>query len=142
MAALAVLRDPGALAELGEALQQHPEWVIGVWIDGGATDMAARLARVPALALQAVRQTDRWSVCRIETASHVTLLDLLMYVANAAGTHPAGRFVPIFRADDDAANRRAAWQQLAHRYPGAVLPLMVQDAHGVLHYDDLEGLAA
>ena len=140
-------RQPGALDELSDFLAQQPERLIGLWIEGDrprggrqssdGTRLLARLATVPVLDLRPLRLHDRWSLCRIGTLSRVTLLDLLMYLA--CGSHPgaAGRFVPVFPADESPADRWAAWASLAEHYPGIVLPPLAQDAGGVLACDDV-----
>lgn len=152
MAAFALLSEPGALDDLSETLKFEPERLIGLWIEGdpasgttpaGTTGRTlARLAAVPSLELRPICQQDRFAVCRIGATHRVTLLDLLMYLSHGGLVAASGRFVPVFRADTPVAARRAAWLSLAQRYPGAVLPPMVQDKVGDLHCDDFEGFDA
>lgn len=153
MSAFAVLRHPGAIAELCD-LSRRPdghgwthEWLLGLWIehDGRgsrgtprpAGDVIRRLARVPSLRLRIQgRRLGEWSVCCASPIDRMGLLDLLVYLSDSANGRIVGRFVPVFREDEDPVTCHAELATLCAGYPGVVLSPMQQDSQGRLRYGE------
>ncbi len=153
MSAFAVLRHPGAIAELCD-LSRRPaghswthEWLLGLWIEtdgrsprvtprpGG--DITRRLAKVPSLRLRVPsRRPGEWSVCGTNPIDRMALLDLLVYLSDAGSGRIVGRFVPVFREDEDPSACSAELDALCDRYPGVVISPMQQDHQGRLQHGE------
>lgn len=151
MSAFAVVRDIdhldlfgpdlGAFAQVLRAASGAPyaEPILGIWVEHTP---AAQVSLLTPAALSggseaAVTMTveigGRWAVCA--TAPHASsreaVLDLLVRREPGA---PRGLFVPVYSSHDDPRQRDIDWHGLAARFPGRVLPLMVQDGSGAITF--------
>lgn len=158
MGAFAVVRDIEHIDQLGHDLGSFAavlratsdptftEGLFGVWIENtpagrrGLTTPIALSHGADAAVNMTVEIGGKWAVC--VTAPSVTCReDLLTRLEGHGAGGPQGLFVPVFPSDAEPRLRDREWSALANRFPGRVLPLMVQEPSGRLTYDAPAGFA-
>lgn len=149
MGAFAVVRDIDHIDQLGDDLgsltqvlraSSDPTFtdsLMGVWIEntpaGGRalTTPAALADGADAAVGLTVELGGTWAVC-VTTPSVSSRETLLGAIERHAPRGADGLFVPVYRSDADPRERDIDWSVLADRFPGRVLPLMVQEPSGRL----------
>lgn len=152
MGAFAVVRDIDHLDHLGHDLGSFAavlraasdptftDGLLGVWVENtpagrrGLTTPVALSNGADAAVGMTVEVGGKWAVC--VTAAGVTSREALLTLLERHAAHGAGGlFVPVYPSDADPRQRDLDWGALAARFPGRVLPLMVQEPSGQLTYD-------
>lgn len=134
--------DLGSLTETLRASSKPTvtDGLMGVWVENtpaGVRDLTTppSLSDGPEAAVgTTVEVGGTWALC-VTTPQVSSREALLALLERQAPRGADGLFVPVYRSDADPAQRDLDWGALARRFPGRVLPLMVQEPSGRLTHD-------
>lgn len=114
----------------------------GVWVEHRADREVTTLSLPDRLASGRLRVATPlelsaiWAVCTTDRpdVSRGQLIDAILDATRGTAASYEGRFIPVFDEAQPLPHRHLEWQALNIRYPGTVLPPLVQSRSGVITF--------